>query len=400
MHDPWPPLNVLQLGKFYPPLAGGIETVMFELSEGLNRLGQRTDVLCADRGRHTVRELAAPGYSVTRAGSFGMALSTAISPALVLETRRIADRYDIVHVHMPDPMAAIALLCARPRAAVVVHWHSDIVNQRRALKLYEPLQSWLLRRADAIIATTAPYAESSPWLQPFTNKVRVVPIGISEPNPGADVAGMAAIRARFGGRRIVFSLGRMTYYKGFDFLIEAAASMPDDAVIVVGGSGGLLEHYRATARARGVDDRIVFIGRVESQDLPNLFAVAELFCLPSIVRSEAYGVVLLEAMLAARPIVATEIPGSGVQWVNQHGVTGLNVPVRDGAALGRAIRQLLDDAPLARRMGDAGRRRFDESLTADRMAAAVLDVYRALLPADARGSAWATAKTASPPHSI
>lgn len=372
-------MKILQLSKFYPPVMGGIESVAFELTEGMNRLGLKTDVLCANTGFRTSRERSANGYRIVRAGSWGKLLSTSMSPSLVTEAKRLCDEYDVVHVQMPDPMAALALWVAQPRGKLVLHWQSDVVNQRRALKLYEPLQEWLLRRADAIIATTPPYAESSPSLQAWKSKVHIIPIGISEgTNP--DVAHKAqALRQRFNGKKIVFSLGRMTYYKGFDVLIDAARSLPADAVVVVGGGGELLQDYRRQVAAEGLSEKIEFVGRIPDEDIPGYFAAANVFCLSSIVRAEAYGVVLLEAMAMGRPIVTTDIPGSGVPWVNQHGVTGLNVPVSDAPALAGALCQILASPALAEQFGQAGRERFLNCFTAASMVASTVELYRSLL---------------------
>ena len=380
-------MKTLQISKFYPPVMGGIESVAFELTEGLNRQGVETDVLCGHTGSGTVRERSVAGYRIVRAGSLGKLLSTSMSPAMLFEARRMCDDYDIIHVQMPDPMAALALWFARPRARIVLHWQSDVINQRRALKLYEPLQTWLLRRADAIIATTPPYAEASPSLQAWKSKVEVIPLGITPIDRRGAADKARALRERFGGRKIVFSLGRMTYYKGFDVLIDAARSLPADAVIVVGGGGELLQTYRERVVAEGLTGRIEFAGRITDEDLPGYFEAASVFCLSSIVRAEAYGVVLLEAMAMGKPIVTTDIPGSGVPWVNQHEVTGLNVPVGDGHAMAAALTCLLDDEALAARFGEAGRQRFLTQLTAETMVARTLSLYRRLLAGAAEASA-------------
>ncbi len=374
-------MRILQISKFYPPVMGGIESVAFELTEGMNRRGYATDVLCAHTEVRGRTDRASNGYSVTRAGSLGRLLSTSMSPALLLHARRLVQGYDIVHVQVPDPMANLALWFARPRGKLVVHWHSDIVNQRRALKLYAPLQRWMLERANTIIATSPPYADSSPWLRPWLDKVAIIPNGISA-NPMRDSGEQAkAVRRRFDGRRIVFSLGRMTYYKGFDVLIEAAARLPHDAVVVVGGGGELLETHRRKAAERGVSEKIHFVGRIADGDLPAYYQAASVFCLPSTVRTEAFGVVLLEAMSMGKPLVTANIPGSGVPWVNQHGRTGLTVPVGDDRSLAAALAHILRDDMLARTFGQAAHARFLEHFTADTMVASTLDLYRRLLSA-------------------
>ena len=138
-------MKILQVSKFYKPVMGGIERVAWELAEGLGRVGVRSDVLCSNQQRDTVVEHQPAGYDVVRAGSFDIVLSTSMTPAMVRELRRLASQHELIHLHMPDPMAALALFLVRPRVPVVVHWHSDVIRQRKAMKLYEPLQTWLDR---------------------------------------------------------------------------------------------------------------------------------------------------------------------------------------------------------------------------------------------------------------
>jgi glycosyltransferase involved in cell wall biosynthesis len=372
-------VRVLQLSKFYPPVYGGIESVVFELTEGMNALGLHTDVLCAHTERGTIVEQAEAGYRITRASSWGKLLSTSMSSAMLTEVGRQAPDYQVIHVHLPDPLTNLALWCHRPQAKIVVHWHSDVVNQRMALKLYEPLQSWLLGRADAIVATSAAYASSSPWLRDVQHKVHVIPIGIRDLAP-AEPGVLQRIRAENAGRRIVFALGRMTPYKAFDSLIEVANRLPEDVLIVVGGSGELLEEHRHAVTAAGLDTRVRFVGRLSSDEIRAYYQISTLFCLPSAVRAEAFGVVLLEAMAAKLPVVSVDIDGSGVPWVNQHGVTGLNVPVRDSEALAGALIQLLGDRAMATAMASAGRARYEAMFRAHTMVDRTVALYRLLVP--------------------
>jgi rhamnosyl/mannosyltransferase len=374
-------VKVLQISKFFPPVMGGIESVAWELSEGLNRAGLRADVLCANQRPRTVTEDTPGGYQVIRAASWGMLLSTSMAPAMAWHLRRLAVGHDILHVHMPDPMAALALWLARPRARLVVHWHSDVIRQRVALRLYEPLQRWLLDRADAIVATSAPYADSSAVLRPWRDKVRVIPIGISDNHSQACSIKAAAIRQRYRGRRIVFSLGRMTYYKGFDVLIDAAAALPAHCAVVIGGDGELLETYKTLVARRGLAGKVHLLGHISDDDLPSYFEACDVFCMPSTVRAEAYGVAMVEAMVMGKPIVATDIPGSGVPWVNVDGVTGFNVRVRQPEHLSAALTRLLDDPALRGAFGAMARQRYQQEFNAELMTRRMLDLYAGLRPA-------------------
>lgn len=372
-------MKVLQVSKFYPPVLGGIETVARDLSDGLVRHGVEVEVLCANtRARHA-EDVDAAGVRVTRAARLGMLQSTSMAPTLPWLLRQRRDGADIVHVHMPDPLAALAVYTARPQVPVVLHWHSDVVRQRVARHVYKPLETWLLRRADAVIATSRAYADSSMVLRDWQHKVVVIPIGTPPPKP-VTAERVRMTKQRYGGRRIVFSLGRMTYYKGFDVLVDAVRALPPDVVVVVGGGGELLQHYRALATSRGVDGRIRFVGPMSPARAEAHFAAAEVFCLASTVRAEAYGVVVLEAMARGKAVVATDIPGSGLGWLHQHGRTGLAVPVRDPAALAAALNRLLQDEALRRRLGEAGQARWAEHFSTETMCIETLALYRRLGP--------------------
>ena len=372
-------MKVLQVCKFYQPVMGGIETVAWELAEGFARAGVRGDVLCSNQRRVTEQQGFASGYEVVRASSLGMLLSTSMAPAMVGELRRMSRDVDVIHVHMPDPMAALAIWTVRPKARLVVHWHSDVVRQRRAMRFYEPLQRWLLQRADAIIATSSAYTHSSQALRPWLDKVAVIPIGISD-NRGHDYAPKtAALREQFKGRRIVFALGRMTYYKGFDVLIEAARNLPDDVAVVIGGDGPELARHRETVVRLGLADKVILPGHIDDGDLPSYYEACDVFCMSSTVRSEAYGVTLVEAMVMGKPVVATDIVGSGVPWVNVHGVTGFNTPVGQSLPLAAALSRLLADEGLRERMGHASRLRYLNEFNSERMSRKTLDLYEALI---------------------
>jgi rhamnosyl/mannosyltransferase len=244
--------------------------------------------------------------------------------------------------------------------------------------LYEPLQHWLLQRADAVVATSPPYAESSTVLRPWRHKVEVIPIGISDHRSTACSILAAEIRQRYRGRRIVFALGRMTHYKGFDVLIEAAAALADDCVVLIGGDGDLLDYYRHAVARRSLAGKVHLLGHVLDHELASHFQACDVFCMPSTVRAEAYGVVMVEAMMMGKPIVATDIAGSGVPWVNLHGQTGFNVPAGQVAPLAQALTQLLDDTATRDRMGAAAAQRYLRKFNAEQMTLQIIDLYRRL----------------------
>jgi rhamnosyl/mannosyltransferase len=369
-------MKILHLAKFYPPDHGGMESVVATLAEGLSTYGWSADVLCTHRQWRTRVEDGVVGGRVVRAGQMGMLLSTPISPALALEARARVAAADLVHVHLPNPMATLALLLSpRPRR-LLVHWHSDVITQQTARRLIGPLERWLLRRADLVVATSSPYLEASEQLAPFRDKAVVVPLGIGDnAGVGVDEERVRAWRARFSADRIVLAVGRMTGYKGFDVLVDAARWLPENVAVVIVGGGALLGDLRrrAAASAAAGGAKVWFTGPVSDVDRDALFAIADVFCLPSTSRAEAFGVALLEAMAAGKAAVASDIPGSGVGWVN---ACGLCVPPRDAAALAAGLGRVLANPSLAKRMGQDARQRYLDHFTATAMINRFDQLYR------------------------
>jgi glycosyltransferase involved in cell wall biosynthesis len=242
-----------------------------------------------------------------------------------------------------------------------------------------PLQTWVLERANWIISTSETYASHSPWLSAYLGKIRYVPSCIKDRDSVdfkiKNIDKISALKLKYRNKNIVFALGRLTYYKGFSILIRAAASLPEDSIVIIGGDGDLCDALKEEARQNMVQDKVIFAGCISAEDLPFYYSAAHVFCLPSILRSEAFGLVMVEAMSYGCPIVATDIPGSGGPWVNQNGVTGINVKPGDPKELSNALTQLLGDVGYARKLGEAGRRRFEANFELSRMIDNIESIY-------------------------
>lgn len=368
-------MKVLQLGKFYPIL-GGVEKVMYDLALGLGRIGVDCDMLCAESdGPGFVREVG-PHVRLISCRTWRKVAATTISPTMVSLLRKIAPMYDIIHIHHPDPMAALALRMSGYKGKVVLHWHSDILKQKQLLRLYAPLQSWLIKRADVIVGTTPDYIRGSVWLDKEQEKCRVVPIGIVPLQ--RDPEGADKIRARFPGKNIVLFLGRLIGYKGLEYLIKAASYLPSDYVVVLGGEGELHGQLQHQIDSLGLTDRVVLLGMVPQEEMEGWYTAASVFCLPSVMKTEAFGIVQIEAMSVGTPVVATRIPGSGTAWVNEHGVSGLNTEIRDPQALAEAIMGVTRNDTVRAAFGAGAKERFDRMFHIDRMIQTVLEIYNSI----------------------
>src|ERR1700735_3338097 len=366
-------LRVLQIGKYFAPIRGGIESHLGDLC---SELGRAVDlkVIVANDSLRSERE-SIDGIDVLRLPRAMTLASAPICPTMIASIRR--EKADIVHLHLPNPAAAIAGLLARPAGALVITWHSDIVRQRRLVRLYKPLERLLLNRCAAIIATSPAYIASSPVLTEHADRCHLIPFGIySEQFDDAlvDQSAVRELRRRFGSR-VVLSVGRLVHYKGIKFLIRAMGRV--DAKLVIIGDGPLRAELEREATSAGLADRVIFLGEVDG-NLINYFHASDVFALPSCERSEAFGIVQLEAMASGIPVVNTSI-NTGVPYVSPDGVTGFAVSPRSSDEMATALNRLLDDPMLREKMGRAARARVVNEFDIAEMAARTLDLYRSVL---------------------
>ena len=368
-------LSILQLGKFYP-IKGGVEKVAYDLMMGLSSRNDHCDLLCATvSGKGRTRQMN-PHAKLIECHSWGKTAATMIAPSMITTFRRICCNYDIVHVHHPDPMAAVTLWLSGYKGKVVLHWHSDILKQRILLKLYRPLQDWLLRRADLIIGTSPVYLKESPFLKHVQDKTICLPIGVSAIVP--DEAAVEKLGQRYGGKKIVFSLGRLVPYKGFTHLIDAARYLSNDYVVLIGGTGTLRKKLEKKIHRLGLENKVMLLGRIPKNELPAYYGASKVFCLPSVQKTEAFGIVQIEAMSCGKPVVATRIPHSGVAWVNQHGVSGLNVTPGNARELAQAIQHIADDDAVYEQYAVSAKNRYHDLFTKERMIDNSLRIYNLL----------------------
>jgi len=370
-------LKVLHHVKAFGTVLGGVERVVEELVPELNRFPDlEVDVLCQGPER---REYALSPRGTVFQTRADFAVSTAsLSWQDLRAFQRIASRYDVVHVHVPWPQSDLNLLLGRFDGAVVVHWHQDIVGRRLLYSLYKGLERWLLRRADRICVTSPKLLAESAALEGFRDKAVAIPIGIGEADHAIGEDEVRELRARHAGRALVFALGRLVPYKGFEYLVRSAAALTASGQVLIAGTGPLRRDLQLLIEALGVQDRVQLLGAMTGRGVQLYMRACDVFCLPSVQKSEAFGIVQLEAMRAGRPVVSSRLQGSGVDWVNQDGVTGFTVEPRNADALAQALNRLLEDAPGARALGANGRRRYEELFTARKMAEQVRSMYLSL----------------------
>jgi len=365
-------LKVLHVGKFYPPHMGGIETHLEALCGALRESIDVRVVVASNDHRSTDEVL--DGVPVSRVATALTLFSTPFCPALVSKIRN--SDADLVHIHLPNPAAVLAYLASRHPGRVLFTYHSDTVRQRKLGALFEPVLHKALRRSSAIIATSPDYVRTSPVLSAYRDRCHVIPYGIPvERFERYDADAVQRLRQQYG-ERLIISVGRLVYYKGFEHLIRAMTRVSGKLLIV--GDGPLRTDLENLTAQIGVKDKVVFTGAIQNHDIVPYYHAADVFVLASVARSEAFGIVQIEAMAAGKPVVNTQLD-SGVPFVSLHEKTGLTVLPGDPEALAAAINQLLNNESLRLSLGNAARERARQKFSLEAMASRTVKLYEEIV---------------------
>ena len=352
---------------------GGTEQVIDQIARGSSALGFQTDVLSLSH--HPVsRTVEVNGYKVHRARMNFQIASTGFSASAFLRFAQLAKQADVIHYHFPWPFMDLVHFAVRANKPTVVTYHSDIIRQKNLLKLYRPLQNKFLVSVDRIVATSPNYLATSEVLAKFGDKVSVIPIGIAKagyPEPAAD--GLQYWRERLSPKFFLF-VGVLRYYKGLHILLEAAQGTNYPIVIV--GAGPVEKELKAQTKRLGLTN-VHFLGFLSDEDKVALIMLCFGVLFPSHLRSEAFGVSLLEGAMYGKPMISSEI-GTGTTFINISGETGLVVPPSDPLALREAMRQLWENPEEAALMGRRAEQRYWTHFTADSMVRSYVDLYKTL----------------------
>lgn len=370
-------MKVLHIGKYFPPYFGGIEKVNYDIVEGLFNRKVHVDVLCFNHEKFDFVDKSK--YTIFRSSLLFNIFSTPFSISFFFKFREIKNKYDIIHVHLPNPIPVLAILLIGFKGKIVVHWHSDIVKQKFLKKFYGPIEKLFLKKADLILLTSNNYLMGSSVVTQFAHKSQVIPIGINSYDFVENLEFRKQLCNDISGKKFIFSLGRLIYYKGFDVLIESAKYLDEDCIIYIGGTGELRDELQNRIRYFNVEDKVKLVGNIPFDQLGEYYRRADVFCLPSNEKSEAFGVVLIEAMSFGCPLVCCDIAGSGVPWVNKDGETGFVVPTDSPFDLYRAIHKILSDDFLKEKFKVNAKIRFHELFERDTMVEKIHAMYKSLL---------------------
>jgi len=377
-------LKILHIGKYFAPFSGGLENYMRDAMLALRRRGFNSTALVHQhslsiKSSDEVFSIDGGQFHVVRTGMWARLLYTPISPAFPWHLRRLIKTFkpDILHLHLPNPSAFWALLLPSARHIPwVVHWHSDVITSAQDWRmklfysLYQPFEKAVLKHARIIIATSLPYRDSSQPLRKWQNKCKVIPLGI-------DVKRFGMLNGKHSDKvdLQILAVGRLTYYKGFRYLIEAAARTSGIHINLV-GHGEEADHLKTLVASLKLQDRVTFHGILSDAELASQMAECDCLCLPSIERTEAFGMVLLEAMYFGKATVISDVPGSGMGWIVDDGVTGIKVNPADSDALAEAFKRLATDRDELANMGQRGRKKFDKHFEINHAVEDLITIYR------------------------
>jgi len=368
-------MRVLHFFKtFYPDTMGGVEQVISQIARGSVKLGIDTDVLTLTSS-HVVSPLEVDGYSVHRVRQDFQIASTSFSTAVFGRFKELSRKADVIHYHFPWPFMDVVHFLTQVKKPTVVTYHSDIIRQKNLLKLYRPLMNKFLGSVDKIVATSPNYLETSSVLRQFSNKVSIIPIGLDKsayPKPSDER--VHYWRGKFGAKFFLF-VGVLRYYKGLHILLEASKGA--DYPIVIVGAGPMERALKEQASKLGLRN-IHFLGLLPDEDKVALLMLCYAVVFPSHLRSEAFGISLLESAMFAKPMISSEI-GTGTSYINISNETGLVLPPSDSVALRQAMQYLWEHPEKAAEMGVKAEERYLRLFTADIMVEKYAKIYREIV---------------------
>jgi rhamnosyl/mannosyltransferase len=329
-------MKILQIGKYFPPYHyGGIETVSYNLHNALQE--KNIDIAFLGFLPQEIKNNVETDDHVYLCKTNIDIFSTQFSYSFIASWRKVRNSYDIILINMPNPFVNVLINLLPPlKGKIMLYWHSDIIKQKLLLQFYKPFLICLIKKSVAVIAPTTIHLDQSDFSHLFRSKMHILPYVLNIPLKKMDAE-------LFGGKKIIFSCGRLIYYKGFSDLIEAAKILPENCIVRIAGDGILREKLQKKINSLQLSGKVALLGKITNYDLEKELGRCYLFCLPSNYRSEMFGVVQIEAFAHGKPVVSTDIPMSGVSKVNIDNKTGYTVKINSPQAIADAIIKLIEN---------------------------------------------------------
>lgn len=367
-------MKILHVYKdYFPPVRGGIEGHINLVANKQRNMGHSVEVLVSNT-KNKLEITNHNGIRIIKVSQLGRIASAPINPTFSFWLKRLGMNCDIIHFHLPNPTAVLAYLFSGLKRRIIVTYHSDIIKQKYLKLIYNPFLLLFLKIADVIIATSDNYINSSKILYKFKKKCKVVPLGIDleKYKPDKEIINRSIKIREIYNSNILLFIGKFRHYKGLNILIDAMKYI--DAKLILIGTGYLENLLRRQVKESGLDKKVEFLGEVDNNKLRVYLTACDVFVLPSIYRSEAFGIVQLEAMACSKPLVCTEL-GTGTSFINKNNETGFVVEPGNSVSLSKAINKLLGDKDKILECGNAAYKRLLDNFTVAKMMNGIMKVY-------------------------
>lgn len=357
-----------------PDSMGGVQQFMHTLCKKSAAIGVSNTIFSLSK-KPRPKPIEMEGYRVCQAKQHLFLASTGFSLTAFHQFKKLASEADIIHYYYPNPFADILHFACSPKKPSLVTYQSDIIKQKHLLHLYQPLKKRFLQSVDHIVATSPNYVRSSDTLPDYASKLSVIPIGIETHLYNTPDAERIAYWKQRLKKPFFLFVGVMRYYKGLHTALNAIAGTRIH--LAVAGVGGLEQELKAQARSLQLDN-IDFLGAVDEADKLALLHLCTGFIFPSHLRTEAFGIALLEAAAAGKPLISCEI-GTGTTFINIANETGMVIQPGSVTELREAMLFLLDNPAIATAMGAKAKTRANTLFTADQQACSYYELYQHLL---------------------
>lgn len=359
----------MHVSRYAYPHIGGIEAVISQINRSLPDEDYEKEVLCCSNSDESSID---DGVKYSRCKYLFEFAANTISPEFIWKLSRVDT--DIIHYHMPFIFAVIAHFIARPKyKKMYITYHSDIIGYDKIMKPFWGIYKKFLEQADKIHVLSPNIIESSQMIKPYKDKCVVIPQGISVENI-FDNEKVQKVKKQYSNKKILFSLGRLVKYKGFIYGIEAMKNV-EDAVYLIGGSGPLAEEFEKYIKENNLSEKVIMLGRISDEDVALYYQACDIYLLPSVMQSEAFGIVQLEAMRCGKPVINTNL-GTGVNYVSINNETGLTVEPAKSDELSNAINILLKDDLLRKKLGQNARKRVEALFDIDKIEAQYMNLCK------------------------
>ena len=343
-----------------------------QIAEGLTEKDKfEIEVLCCQpNGKRNVEEIN--GVKVYRASSFGLFWGMPVSFDFFRLFKKISQKADIIDFHYPFPLGDLAIFLFNPNKKIIVHYHSDIFRQKIINFLLKPLTLYTLKRALKIIISNPNLLKSSPYLKKFKEKCEIIPFGVNlKLFENYNKKEVESLKNKYGN--FILFLGRINYYKGLEYLVEAVKDIKINLVII--GDGPLKEKLKNKVQKLDMIGKVFFLPAMKEKNLVNYYQACRAFVLPSIFESEAFGLVLIEAMACGKPVISTEL-GTGTSFVNQNGITGFVVPPKNSEFLTKVIKKIVANDEIVKEFGKNALNRAKKEFSLEKMLKRTVLVYQ------------------------